>query len=621
MRIGRDIIVGVAGACLIFLTAPAPCSGQEGSVLEAARTGDLPTLMSLIANGADVNQAEGDGMTPLHWAAYQDDPGVAAALLDAEARLDATTRVGGHTPLHVASRSGSVSVVRLLLEKSPESLLDRRTTNSGSTALHFAAAGGFAEVARLLLDHGADVEARESEWGQTPLVFAAAWNRDDVIRVLLDHGANPEHVTKVVEIPERARRDQAARRRAQEVLDELLTSEDGEKADRDPTMEELQIAEAAAREFLMHGVLEEEEEKREGLEEDEFGDILDYQAQVGAMGGLTPLLHAARQGHQEAAIALLDGGADIAHASLSHRTTPLLMATINGHYDLAMLLLQRGADPNLKNSAGNTPLFAAVDRAWAPRTRYPQPRDSEFQKASHVDLMAALLEAGAAANPRLERHLYYKTYFACGSPNCGLEIIWGATPFWRAARALDVEAMRLLVAHGADPNIPLRQPPRLRARYWELDQDGQSPGTSRPVSEVRGDPSGLEPVPVGGPAVFPIHAVAGAGYGQGFVGNVHRHVPGGWLRAMRYLVDELGADVNLRDHEGYTPLHHAAARGDNEMIAFLVERGADVTALSRTGQSTVDMANGPWERLTPFPSTIALLESLGAQNNHACVSC
>jgi ankyrin repeat protein len=90
---------------------------------------------------------------------------------------------------------------------------------------------------------------------------------------------------------------------------------------------------------------------------------------------------------------------------------------------------------------------------------------------------------------------------------------------------------------------------------------------------------------------------------------------------MKYLVETLGADVNQRDANGYTPLHHAAARGDNEMIQYLVSKGADVKAVARNGRTVVDMANGPVQRVRPFPETIALLEKLGAKNNHRCVSC
>ena len=111
------------------------------------------------------------------------------------------------------------------------------------------------------------------------------------------------------------------------------------------------------------------------------------------------------------------------------------------------------------------------------------------------------------------------------------------------------------------------------------------------------------------------------GYGQGYAGNTHRHVLDAWLPAVKFLVEELGADVNATDHNGYNPVHHAAARGDNELILYLVEQGADVTAVSRRGQTTMDMANGPVQRMEPFPETLALLESLGATNNHNCVSC
>ena len=84
---------------------------------------------------------------------------------------------------------------------------------------------------------------------------------------------------------------------------------------------------------------------------------------------------------------------------------------------------------------------------------------------------------------------------------------------------------------------------------------------------------------------------------------------------------ENGADVNARDANGYTALHHAASRGDNELVKYLIEHGADVTVVSRKGQTTADMANGPIQRVPPFPETIDLLVSYGAINNDNCVSC
>jgi ankyrin repeat protein len=79
--------------------------------------------------------------------------------------------------------------------------------------------------------------------------------------------------------------------------------------------------------------------------------------------------------------------------------------------------------------------------------------------------------------------------------------------------------------------------------------------------------------------------------------------------------------VNALDHNGYSAVHHAAARGDNDMIRYLVAHGARVTGVSRKGQTTADMANGPYQRVQPFPETVELLERLGAKNNHHCVSC
>jgi len=115
--------------------------------------------------------------------------------------------------------------------------------------------------------------------------------------------------------------------------------------------------------------------------------------------------------------------------------------------------------------------------------------------------------------------------------------------------------------------------------------------------------------------------VAGVGYGKGFAGNSHVFAPAGMMPAVKYLVEALGADVNALDYEGNTVVHHAASRGDTEMIKYLVAKGADVTRVNRAGQTTIDLANGPVQRVQPYPETIEYLASLGAKNNHKCVSC
>jgi ankyrin repeat protein len=275
----------------------------------------------------------------------------------------------------------------------------------------------------------------------------------------------------------------------------------------------------------------------------------------------------------------------------------MLVAMINGQYDLATALLSRGADPNLASDDGVTPLFAVLNNEWQLRTWYPQPTANSQQRASYLDVMETLLKAGADPDARTKSHIWYAAY---NTGRMGVEFT-GATPFWRAAYALDVDAMRLLVKYGADATIPTM--------------------TFGVASRGATDQSGLPGVPAGGPHVPPFHAASGVGYGTSRVAQQHRHVPDGWMRAAKYFLEELGVDVNIRDAEGFTALHHAAARGDNEMILYLVKRGANVMAVNRAGQTTVDMANSPEQRTQPFPETIKLLEGMGAKNNNNCRAC
>jgi ankyrin repeat protein len=537
-------------------------------------------------------------MTALHWAARRGDVAAAVAAIKAGAALEAATRVGAYTPLHVASKEGHAAVVKALLDAGSN---PHAVTSNKTTALHLAAAAGSIDAVAALVDRGADVNAREGAWGQTPLIFAASANRVEAIRLLLRRGAIVDLSTRTLDLPTQDAVDRAAERRRDEVLEQFRALVPaGERAAWRPTPSQVQAAMRAAREVQASparanpGAADEPEQGAIGEA------VPGYSASVGTQGGLTALLHAARQGHRDAAFALLDGGADINKVS-GDRTSPLLIATMNGHFDLALALLGRGADPNLASDGGAAPLFVAINLQWAPRARYPQPRAHDQQVATYLDLMKALLEAGADPNARNRKHLWYTSFNFC----CSISVD-GATPFWRAAYGTDVAAMKLLVAYGADPNIPTRAP---------------APRARRGGGAAQADPSGLPPTIEGGPAVFPLHAASGVGYGEGFESNAHRHVPDGWLPAVKYLVEELGADVNLRDLNGYNAVHHAASRGDNELIRYLVSKGADVTTVSRRGQTTADMANGPYQRTSPYPETIALLEGLGAKNNHKCVGC
>jgi uncharacterized protein len=418
-------------------------------------------------------------------------------------------------------------------------------------------------------------------------MFAAANGRTDAVKVLLKHGADIRTAGKVVDISARNREDGTDSRA------------------RNARVAEIQKQRAAAAAAAAGASGAAAARPARGGRGDDGGEPepLGYADLVGSHGGLTALLLAAREGYQDTVFTLLDAGADINQLSGSDHTSPLLMASINGHFDLAEQLLDRGADVKLASDAGATPLYGVLNMQWAPKARHPQPAKYMQQTVDYLVLAEKMLKAGADPNARLTKTLWYTTY------NRDLLSVdrTGATPFWWAAYTLDIPAMKLLLEYGADPNVPTAKVPE---RYEEGGPDPNAP-----------DRSGLAPIPWYGPAVYPIHAASGVGYGLGFAGNTHRHVPDGWVPAVKFLVEELGADVNARDHNGYTPLHHAASRGDNELIKYLVSKGADVKALSRTGQTTVDMANGPVQRVQPYPETIALLESLGAKNNHRCVSC
>ena len=596
LRAGAVVMMLAALCAAPSLWSVVVAAAADSPVADAASRGDEETVRALLERGADVQTARPDGMTALHWAAMRSDLEVTEMLLYAGANLEATTRIGQHTPLHVAGRSGRAPVVQALLEAGAD---PQAATASGATPLHLAAQAGNAAAAAALIDHGADVNARERTWGQTPLMFAAASNRLGPVNVLMERGADFEIATRVVDLPALDAMDRAAAARRQQVLEGFRSAAPPhEQTGWQPTASEVQTAVRAAREVQ---ALADIPSGGDGPQL-ERGTPRAYTERVGVQGGLTALLHAARQGHSEVAMALLYAGADINRVSGDH-TSPLQIATMNGHFDLALRLIERGADPNVATDAGATPLFAALNLQWAPRARYPQPRAHDQQEATYLDVMEALLEAGANPNVRLEKHLWYMSYNHCCS-----ESVDGSTPFWRAAYATDVEAMKLLRAYGADPHVPTRAPqPRRR--------NGVS------AAEAPPDPSGLPPVEPGGPGVWPLHAASGVGYGEGFESNAHRHVPDGWLPSVKYLVEEVGVDVNARDHEGYTAAHHAAARGDTELVLYLVEQGADVMAVSRRGQTTADMANGPYQRTLPFPDTLALLEGLGAVNNDNCVSC
>jgi ankyrin repeat protein len=465
-----------------------------------------------------------------------------------------------------------------------------------------AAAAGGEDIVVALVEAGADVNAKERVAGQTPLMFAASYGRTESVKRLLAAGADQAVATRVVDALEQLRDDLGA---AAALRDKLAWKY---KYDANSSQVQELIGEQRALLSGSQPVSAESEFKQVSSSwgySGSAGGNLGRASGVGIReflvrrtGGMTALLHAARGGHIDAAMALLDGGADVNQVSAADATSPLLSAALNGRFDLMIQLLERGADATLGTSTnGVTPLFAVLQTRWGTVAGYPNPMAHLQQETQHLDVLAALLEAGADPNVRLKTHIWY---WENGANDVGLDIT-AATPFWRAAIGQDVEAMRLMVAYGADPEIPTVAAPELLRTSRTPDGRGEHD-------------TGLPPVPGGDPDIFPIHAASGGGWlGQGAFQM--RGVPNGFLAAVKFLVEDLGGDVNAADGWGYRPLHYASVRGDNDLVRYLVSKGADVTALSRLGQSPVDLSRGGqtgfWAR-TGYPETEALLTSLGS---------
>ena len=543
---------------LALLLGVAIVGAQSSPIANAAMNGDREAVRALIKKGLDVNEALGDGTTALHLAAMKGDAELAQMLLVAGANNRATTRIGAYTPLYLAARGGHSAVVAALLAAGAD---PKAETTNGTTALMIGAASGDTKTITALVENGSDINAKDKAKGETALMFAAAFNRPDAVKLLLARGADHKATTKVVDL------------------------------------------------FALTAPEEEQMGRNRGAAQPARVDIAGatrgyrYNELISSQGGMTALHFAARQGFADVVKALVEGGADLNQLNAGDKTSPLLITIINGHFDLAKWMLEKGAHPTASAFNGVTPLYAVLNIQWAPKSLYPSPKAYQQQTTGYLELMQLLIDKGADVNARLQRKVWYQAF---NSDFAGVDES-GATPFWRAAYANDVAAMKLLVAAGADPNIPTMKP-------------AGRPFTGEGIRQIQ-DTSGVPPIPYGGPGVLPIHAATGVGYGEGFAANSHRYAPTGFLPAIKYLVDELGADVNAVDHEGNTPVHLCASRGDNECIKYLVSKGADVTRVNREGNTTVDMANGPVQRTQPYPETIKLLEGLGAKNNHRCVTC
>ena len=490
-------------------------------------------------------------------------------------------------PLADAAMHGDIAAVRSLLEQSANV---NAPQGDGTTALHWAAHRDDPEIARLLVQAGANLNAKTRLGDLTPLLLAAKNGNTTLIEILLEAGtdANNADANGTTPLMYSAGSGKAD---AVEVL--LESGAEVNAADTTNGQTALMFAAAQGRADVV-GILaaggadpdvltklSEVIRWKDRYRDDDGNAAVKEDRPESSSGGLTALHFAAREGHLQVTKELVAAEADVNLVAGSDGASPLTTAIINGRLDVASFLVDQGADPNLANKDGVAPLYATIDARWAERTWYPAP-SLEEEKTDYLDLLQVLLAGGADPDRRLGKKPAYRT-------NHG---DWirpeGATAFWLAAKANDVPAMKLLVAAGANPTIP----------------------TNREAS--------------------PLLAAAGWGYEP----QVTNFAPNQRLAAVKYLVEEVGADVKLGDNQGYTPLHGAALTVDQDLILYLMSVGADVKARAsqvfggagrsdeevegNTGDTVADMANGPKAHNMQYPETVEFLEGLGSENSNHC---
>lgn len=457
-------------------------------LIDAVKQSDTAAIRALLQKRVDVNAAEPDGTTALHWAASRNDLEIVNLLIGAGASVRAANRYGV-TPLLLACKSASLPVVERLLTAGadPKSALPE-----GETALMTAARAGKADVIRTLAARGADVNAREGWHGQTALMWAAADNHAPAISALVELGAD-------------------VNARSSGGFTALLFAV---RAGRTSAVETL----------LRHGA----------RVNDKIG--LDPAGAGGAVGGTRNLP---------------GGGAGAG-------TSALVLAVTNAHYALATLLLETGADPNAADQGWTALHQLQYTRRHTRARGLPPPEQTGT--VDSLTLARTLFARGANLNARQTHEI------SDGQRNALNRL--GATPYLLAAKHADAPMMRLLAQHGAD---------------------------------VRAMTEGM---------ATPLQVAAGTGvYAPGESVGTNEEA----FEAVKAAYELGDTAVDAADDRGWTALHGGAFRGSNEIVQYLVAKGASFEPKTRKeGWTALNIAdgvyfNGTFKRNEP---TAALMRQL-----------
>jgi ankyrin repeat protein len=496
----------------------------------------LSIALALIASGAVAAEAP---PTALVDAAKQDDAAAALAQIAAGADVNAPAS-DGTTALHWAVHHDDVPLIDALLKAHAN---PKASNDYGSTPMSEAAIFGDTAVIEKLLKAGADAESPNAD-GQTALMLIARTSNVEAARILIRHGANVNAVEKW---------------RGQTALHWAAAQSQG----------------AMVKELLRHHA---NPDARSMVNTGLHQVTAEPRIQARPRGGLTPLLYAARQGCLECAKALVEAGADV-NLIDPDGVTPLLMATENFHFDLAAYLLGKRADPNRWDWWGRAPLYAAVDLNTLPYGGRPD--HISLDSTTCLKLIELLLNAGANPNAQLK---LFPPYRALGADRGGDSLLSiGTTPLLRAARAGDVAAIRLLLAHGAHPDL----------------------GNNTDVTPL----------------------MAAAGVGSTTVDTRGKYKTQAEAIASIEALLAAGADINAADRRGQTAAHGAAFWGYDDVVRALAQHHAKLDAKDARGMTPLDAAEGRAGGLgrggqggTVHESTATLLKELLASATTASTS-
>lgn len=435
----------------------------------------------------------------------------------------------GTTALNWAVYKGDIELIRLLLEKGADPNI---SNDYGATPITTAAVTGDYTIIKTLLDAGADVESPNQE-GQTVLMAVARTGNIDTALLLLEHGAE-------INARENWGGQTALMWASSQQQPEMITL------------------------LIKHGAEVNARSKEQNWER---WVTSEPRIKLIDPGGYTPLLYAAREGCEGCVEALLDGGADINLTDLNGQT-PLIMAMLNLHYDTANILIERGADIKRWDWWGRTALYSAIDLHLVPSSRRGDLPSTD--QLTGLDIAKTLLEKGAYVNMRLKKETPFRSPtgdrgYTDGSPDSRV-LNSGATALHKAAKAGDIEAVKLLLEYDARVDIPNRlydvTPILTAAGVWRI----YGIFWDTPISgEFKTAKEAVKIMQLLLDAGANIHDLASNGQTV-----AHGAAAAGWNEAI-LLAHNLGVDLNLQDVGGFTPRDLALAKGHPETAAFIDE--------------------------------------------------